>query len=190
MLTYAHNRWLTERFFTKGLKDAGLDHADVLVLGYYPRRPPQSVLDGALRLKEQGLVRFIGLTSHNRKIFPRLAEESLFDIFHIRYNAAHRGAETETFPHLTAKERPGTVSFTATAWQKLLKPGKMPPGQKPLTASECYRFVLSNPDVDVCMMGAKNMDQMKENLAVLDTGPLTEEEMERLKHIGKFVYGK
>lgn len=190
MLTYAHRAWLTEHFFVKGLKSAGLEYADVLLLGWFPKRPPQKVIDGALKLKQKGLVRFIGLTSHNRKLFPELAKEGLFDIFHIRYNAAHRGAETETFPHLTGDDRSGVVSFTATDWRKLLGKRKLPPGEKPLTAAECYRFVLSHPAVDVCMMGAKSIEQMRENLAVLDQGPLTAEEMERVQRIGRFVYGK
>ena len=190
MLTYAHHAWLTEHFFVKGLKTAGLEYADVLLLGYFPKRPPQKVIDGALKLKQKGLVRFIGLTSHKRKLFPELAQEGLFDIFHIRYNAAHRGAETETFPHLIGDNRPGVVGFTATDWRKLLGKRKLPPGERPLTAAECYRFVLSHPDVDVCMMGAKTMDQMRENLAVLEQGRLTAEEMERVRMIGKRVYGK
>ena len=190
MLTYAHHAWLTEHFFVKGLKAAGLEYADVLLLGYYPKRPPQKVIDGALKLKEKGLVRFIGLTSHKRTLFPELAQDGLFDVFHIRYNAAHRGAETETFPHLICDDRPGVVSFTATDWRKLLGKRKLPPGERPLTAADCYRFVLSHPAVDVCMMGVKTMDQMRENLAVMEQGALTAEEMERVRMIGKRVYGK
>jgi predicted aldo/keto reductase-like oxidoreductase len=143
-----------------------------------------------MELKQKGLVRFIGLTSHNRKLFPELVLEGLLDLFHIRYNAAHRGAETETFPHLSGDDRPGVVSFTATDWRKLLGKRKLPPGERPLTAAECYRFVLSHPAVDVCMMGAKTLDQMRENLTVLEQGALTEEEMERVRMIGKLVYGK
>jgi diketogulonate reductase-like aldo/keto reductase len=125
MLTVAHYAWLTEHFFVKGLKSAGLEYADVLLLGYFPTRPPQKVIDGALKLKQKGLVRFIGLTSHNRKLFPELAKEGLFDVFHIRYNAAHRDAETESSPHLSGDDRPGVVSFTAMDWRKLLGKRKL-----------------------------------------------------------------
>lgn len=190
MLTYAHSAWLTEHFFIKGLKAAKLEYADVLLLGWFPKRPPQKMIDGAVNLRDRGLVRFIGLTSHNRRLFPDLAEEGLFDVFHIRYNAAHRGAETETFPFLSGDDRPGVVSFTATDWRKLLATRKLPPGERPLTAADCYRFVLSHPAVDVCMMGAKDIGQMRENLAVLDQGPLTGEEMERVRMVGKLVYGQ
>jgi aryl-alcohol dehydrogenase-like predicted oxidoreductase len=188
MLTYAHSAWITELLFTRGLKAAGLDYADVLLLGYFSRRPAQRIIDGALRLKEKGLVRFIGLTSHNRRLFPKLAEEGIFDVFHVRYNPAHRGAETETFPHLKGEDRPGVVSFTATAWRRLLDPKRMPAGEAPLTAADCYRFVLSNPAVDVCMMGAKTIEEMRENLKVLEMNPLTAEDMQRARRIGDHVY--
>jgi len=190
MLTYAHNPFLTEHFFLKGLKDAAIDYADVLLLGWFPKRPSQKIIDSALELKEKGLVRFVGITGHNRKLFPELAEEGLFDVFHIRYNPTHRGAETEIFPFMEKDNRPGIVSFTATDWRKLLKPGRMPPGETVLSASDCYRFVLSHPGVDVCMMGAKNLGQVQKNLKVLDSGPLTENELVRIRHIGDFVYGK
>ena len=188
MLSYAHSSFLTERFFLRGLRDLGIEYADVLILGYFPRRPSQRVIDGALRLKEQGMTRFIGLTSHNRKVFPQLQKEGLFDCFHIRYSAAHRGAEQETFPYLTGKDRPGIVSFTATAWKRLLNPKKMPQGEKPPTAVDCYRFVLSNPAVDVCMMGARNIEQMRENLKTLDKGPMTAEELKHMRRIGDYVH--
>ena len=190
MLTYAHNAWLSEHFFIKGIRTAGLEYADLLLLGYFPKRPPQRVIDGALRLKQKGLVRFIGLTSHNRRLFPELAKEGLFDLFHIRYNAAHRSAETETFPHLNGDDRPGIVSFTATAWKKLLNPKKMPPAQKPLSAADCYRFALSHPAVDVCMMGAATTAQMRENLKILEQEPLSAAEMARAQEIGNHIHGK
>jgi predicted aldo/keto reductase-like oxidoreductase len=130
------------------------------------------------------------LTSHNRKLFPQLRKESLFDCFHIRYSAAHRGAEQETFPSLKGKDRPGVVSFTATAWKRLLNPKKMPSVEQPPTAVDCYRFVLSNPAVDVCMMGARSIEQMRENLKTLNRGPMTAEELKRMRRIGDYVYKK
>jgi aryl-alcohol dehydrogenase-like predicted oxidoreductase len=188
MLTYAHSAFLTEHIFIKGLKTAGLDYADILLLGYFSRKPSRRILDGALKLKDKGLVRFIGLTSHNRKLFPQLAEDNTLDVFHVRYSAGHRGAETETFPFLDIRQRPGVVSFTATNWGNLLKPGKMPPGEATPTAAECYRFVLSNPAVDVCMVGAKTMDQMQKNLEVLKQGPMNQEELARMRRIGDHLH--
>ncbi|MCK4765666.1 MAG: aldo/keto reductase [Candidatus Aminicenantes bacterium] len=190
ILSYAHSAYLTESSLVRGLKALGSGYADVLVLGYYSSPPPRRVLDGALKLKEKGLVRFIGITGHNRDIFPELRKEDLIDIFHVRYNAAHRGAEQDVFPYSGGENRPGVVTFTATRWGKLLDPKKMPPGEEPPTAVDCYRFVLSNPAVDVCMMGAKDAGQMRENLSLLETGVMNGEELERMRRIGDHVYGK
>lgn len=190
ILSYAHNSSLTGFFLKRGLRSLCTDYADILLLGYFPRRPSQRVIDGAMKLKEQGFVRFIGLTSHNRKLFPELEKEGLFDVFHVRYNAAHRGAETETFPHINEEGGAGVVSFTATDWGRLLNPKKLPPGETPLSAVECYRFVLTNPAVHVCMMGAKTLEQMTENLRILDTNPMTEEELDRMRRIGDYIHRK
>ena len=82
------------------------------------------------------------------------------------------------------------ISYTATRWGQLLKEGKMPPGEKPLSSTDCYRFVLSNPAVDICMTGARTLEMMRENLKTLDAGPLSDEEMARVRRIGDHVYGK
>ncbi len=190
MFSYAHQSFLTEHFLMKGLRSAGTDYADVLILGFFSRRPSQRIIDGALRLKEKGLVRFLGLSGHNRKLFAQLLDEDIFDVWHIRYNAVHRGAETEIFPFIKDQARPGMVNFTATAWGKLMNPKKMPSGEKPATATECYRFVLSNPAVNVCMTGTRTLAEMRGNLAVLEQGPMTDQELERMRRIGDHLYGR
>lgn len=189
MFSYAHQSFLTEHFLRKGLKAAGLDYADVLILGGFYRQPSKRVIDGALRLKENGLVRFLGISSHKRTLLARLLDDRTFDVVHLRYNAVHRGAEKEVFPLLSKPDRPAIVSFTATAWGRLLNPRKMPAVETTPTAVECYRFVLSNPAVDLCMTGPRTSDQMKENLQILEQGPMTDEELARLRRIGDHIYG-
>jgi predicted aldo/keto reductase-like oxidoreductase len=186
--SYAHQKNLTEFFLNRGLKTLGIEYIDVLLLGYFPKRPPQKIIDGALELKEKGKVRFLGLSGHNRKLFPQLAKKGIFDVFHIRYNAAHRGAETESFPYLQGEDRPGIVSFTATRWGKLLKAKKMPEGERPLSAVDCYRFVLSHPAVDVVMVGTKTVEEMREDLNTLESDIMSEEELARMHRIGDYIY--
>jgi predicted aldo/keto reductase-like oxidoreductase len=186
--SYAHHSYLTEAFFIRGMKALGITYVDVLLLGYFPKRPKQKIIAGALKLKDKGLVRYLGLSSHNRKVFPILQNEGIFDIFHLRYNAAHRGAEKEVFPYLNNEGKPGIVSFTATRWGQLLKSKKMPEGEAVPQAVDCYRYVLSNPHVDICMMGAKNIEQMRENLTTLDKGPMSKHEIMRMNKIGDYLY--
>ena len=81
------------------------------------------------------------------------------------------------------------VSYTATSWGKLLKASRMPPGKRPLTPAECYRFVLSHPAVDCCLAGPRTEAEMDEGLAALARGQLSAEEMERIRRLGAFVHG-
>jgi aryl-alcohol dehydrogenase-like predicted oxidoreductase len=190
MAEYTHSRALGNPRFRGGLKQLGLEYVDVLFLGYYIKKPRKRILEWVLELKERGLVRFIGISSHNRLLFPLLAADGEIDVFHLRYNAVNSGAEKDVFPLLPAENRPGIVAYTATRWGQLLKESKMPPGEKPLSASDCYRFVLSNPSVDVCLTGTRSIEMMRENLRTLELGPLSGEEMDRVRRIGDHVYGK
>jgi aryl-alcohol dehydrogenase-like predicted oxidoreductase len=186
--SYSRSPFLMEVFLKNALKSLNIDSADVLLLGWHKRRPSQRMLDKCLDMKTMGLYRYLAISSHNRPLLPRLAQDNVFDIFHLRYNAAHRGAETEVFDQLKDQEKPGIVSYTATRWAQLLNPKKAPRGEKPLSASDCYRFVLSNPNVDICMCGPRDRSQMKEALRSLELGPLSEDELVRVRKIGDYVH--
>jgi aryl-alcohol dehydrogenase-like predicted oxidoreductase len=187
---YTHSPLIGQKHFMRGLRKLGLEYVDELLLGYYSGQPRKSIIDWALRLKEKGLVRYLGVSSHHRKVFAEFNREGIIDIYHIRYNAVNSGAEKEVFPYLPSENRSGIVVYTATRWGQLLKEKKMPAGEKPLSAADCYRFVLSHPSVDLCMTGARRYEMMRENLATLDLGPLNEDEMARIRRIGDHIYGK
>jgi predicted aldo/keto reductase-like oxidoreductase len=103
----------------------------------------------------------------------------------VRYNAAHTSAETDVFPYLPSQNRPGVVCYTATRWGTLLK---SIPGERPATASDCYRFCLQQPSVDVCLSGPKNRQEMDETLRVLQLPPMTADELAWMRRIGTNVY--
>jgi aryl-alcohol dehydrogenase-like predicted oxidoreductase len=186
--SYSRSAALMEGFFERGLKTLRIDGADILLLGWHNKVPAQKILDKALDMKDRGLFRFLGISGHNRGLFPELERLGIFDLFHVRYNAAHRGAEKEIFPHIRGESRPGVVSYTATRWGQLLNPKKMPPGEPVPPACDCYRFVLTNPAVDRCMTGPKNAAQMGEALKALELGPLSQEEMARMVRIGDYAH--
>lgn len=174
----------------KSLKRLGVDYLDVLLLGWHNKRPADRLIEQAAELREQGLIRFLAISGHNRRLFPKLKNDRHIDIFHIRYNAAHRGAEKEVFEYLPEKGGPGIVSFTNTSWGGLLYPRNMPPGEDTPSAADCYRFVLSHPKVHVAVCAPNSMKQLKEDLQVLERGPMSEEELERMRRTGDYVYKK
>jgi len=177
-----------ERSLTRGLAQLGTDTADVLLLGWYNGPPGERLLERAERMRENGMFRHLAVSGHRRRAFVDHAADQRFSILHIRYNAAHTGAETDVLPHLRAEGRPGIVAYTATAWGSLLKARKMPLGEAPLRGRDCYRFVLSNPDFNACMSGPRDDAQMDEALAALDEGPLSTEENARIRRIGRWVH--
>jgi predicted aldo/keto reductase-like oxidoreductase len=186
--SYSRLASLLERSVARGLTQLGIEAVDVLLLGGYNGRPGERLLERAERMREKGMVRHLAVSGHRRPAFVGHAAEQRLSVLHIRYNAAHAGAETEVFPHLPAEGRPGGVAYTATCWGALLKPRRMPPSEAPLRARDCYRFVLSNPDFNVCMTGPKDDAQMDEALAALDEGPLSTEEEARIRRIGRWVH--
>jgi aryl-alcohol dehydrogenase-like predicted oxidoreductase len=178
--------WSLER----ALQKLRFDYADALLLGMWNGPVSPRILDAAYRLKERGLVRHLAVSTHQRPRVPEIAAGRDFDVVHMRYNAAHPGAEQDIFPHLPAENGPGIVSYTATSWRQLLKPGKTPPGDRTPTAADCYRFVMSRPEVDVCMTGPANAAQMDAALEALRLGPMPDEELAWMHRVGKAVSGK
>lgn len=191
--TYARLGLLTEFFFRQTLKSLGIEYADIMILGWHNRTPFSMLMDFAFSMREKGLCRFIGMSGHNRPLFREMNSREIegrkvFDLFHIRYNAAHRGAETDCFPHFEADSGPGVITYTATRWGHLLDPKRMPGDQLPLRARDCYRFVLSNPYVNVCLCGPENMSQMEEALTALEYGPMDSDEIKHAVAVGDHIH--
>lgn len=177
--------WSIER----ALKRLGSDYADVLLLGMWNQPVWGGVREAALKLKERGLIRHLALSTHKRPRVPLIAADGAFDIVHLRYNAVHTGAERDVFPVLPADRRPGIVSFTATSWKQLLGHRRIPKDERVPTATDCYRFVLSNSNVDVCLTGLGSEEHLSQALAAFDKGPMSEKELEWMRRVGKAIYG-
>lgn len=167
----------------------GIDRLDVLQLYWLGRMSAFSnaVQEEMITLREEGKVRILGASIHDRPRAGRLAQDSVLDLLMIRYNAAHPGADQDIFPHL-ARRRPAVVAYTATAWRRLLRSPRSWRGKVP-TAGDCYRFCLSSPCVDVVLTGPRNTAELRENLAAMEKGPLSLQEMEEIRAFGSAVHG-
>jgi aryl-alcohol dehydrogenase-like predicted oxidoreductase len=171
------------------LRKLGFEYADVLLLGLWNHKPPLRILDASRRLRERGLIRNIAISTHHRPLGSSLSADPDIGIVHVRYNAVHTGAEREVFPLLAANaNRPGMVAFTATSWRQLLDPKRVPPGERVPTATDCYRFVLSNPAVDVCMTGPANEAHAAEAMRAAELGPMSAEELAWMRRVGDFIH--
>ena len=171
------------------LRTLCVDYLDVFQLYWLGKMSAftGAVQEEMVKLREEGKVRALGVSIHDRPRAGKLAEDPILDLLMIRYNAAHRGAEQEIFPHL-AKRRPMVVSYTATAWRRLLRAPRGWKGRVP-TAGDCYRFCLTSPYVDVVLTGPSSAAELRENLSALDMGPLSPEEMGFMQEFGQAVHG-
>jgi predicted aldo/keto reductase-like oxidoreductase len=177
------------RTVEKRLRESGSDYLDVVQVFWAGKMSflSKSVIGELCKLRDEGKARAIGVSIHDRKRAAKLAAEGPLDFFMIRYNAAHPGAEVDIFPHLPAK-KPVIAAYTATSWRKLLRPPKGWSGPA-ATAGDCFRFCLTNPAVDVVVSAPKTAAQLRENLRALERGPLCDEEMARMRALGKAVHG-
>jgi aryl-alcohol dehydrogenase-like predicted oxidoreductase len=171
------------------------DYVDVLTF-YYVEEPaewgqltaPGGALEYCLAARRDGVVRRLGLTTHQRPLAAEVARSGLLDALMVRYNAAHRGAEREVFPVTDALGLP-VIAYTALRWGGLLPPTPDdPPGFAVPPAPAWYRWVLQNPSVAVALMAPHDRAELEEDLAVLDAGgPLPADEYERLTGHGRRV---
>lgn len=201
LLGWGYFGWQVRQGVENALRKLGTDYLDVFKLGWLGRTSVYSkgVIDTLLKLKREKKILSIGTSIHDRKRAGQLALDSEIDLFMIRYNAKHTGAEEDIFPHLS-KRNPAVVSYTALAWGQLVKPLKgvdMPPwpGKEnfngpPLSPEICYRFVLSNPHVHVVLTGPQNREQLVQNLAAVEQGPLEPDEMDWVRQYGQLVKSK
>lgn len=171
------------------LRTLGVDYLDVFQLYWLGKMSAftGAVREEMLKLREEKKVRALGVSVHDRPRAGKLAEDSILDLLMIRYNAAHPGAEQDIFPHL-ARRRPAVIAYTATAWRRLLRAPRGWKGRV-ATAGDCYRFCLTSPHVDVVLVGPRSAADLRENLAALDMGPLSPEEMAFMRELGKAVRG-
>lgn len=171
------------------------DYVDILTF-YYVEEPgewaqiiaPGGALEYCRGCQRDGQVRRLGMTTHQRPLAAEAARSGKLDLLMIRYNAAHRGAETEVFPATDAVGMP-VVAYTALRWGGLLgSTPDDPPGFAPPAAPAWYRFVLQNPSVTVALAAPHDRRELEEDLTVLDAAaPLIAEEYERLAAHGRRV---
>jgi aryl-alcohol dehydrogenase-like predicted oxidoreductase len=171
------------------------NYVDVLTLYYVEHHDEFARLsapDGAMeylrRAKADGIVRRIGVTSHQRPLAVQMARSGLVDLLMIRYNAAHRGAEREVFP-VTDKLHLPIIAYTAQRWGALARPtSEDPAGFVVPRPPDWYRFVLHSASVSVVLSAPTDRSELEEDLAVLNmTGPLPDQEYERLAAHGERV---
>ena len=182
------------RTLEQRLRQMRTDYIDIFHYFGITRRKyfTPEIQDELQAIRESGLVRGVSISTHDRGFAAELAANGKLDSIMVRYNAAHRGAESEIFPRFVdLPAQPAVIGYTATRWTQLFRrPNKYPGDGRLPTPGMCYRFVMSNPAVNVCIMAPSNEQQLTRNLAEIRQGPLAEEDMSFMRSFGDFVGGR
>lgn len=139
---------------------------------------PGGALEAAQQAREEGLVRFIGVTGHDWVQVEQAVRSGHFDTVLCWYNCAMKEPEETVFPAAQAADT-GVVIMNASRNERLLNgPGAPAPEQ-------FYRYVLSHRAVHTTIMGLRNVDlfaQVAASLAERET--LTAQEQVELESYG------
>lgn len=196
----SRNRALCEKYFEDLLTRLQTDYIDVLMLHYVDELDdyetvfaPGGLLESAIRYKEEGKVRFIGLSSHRVPATLKAINSGHIDVLMFSVNPAFDSRpgdmELESLGRSASSKQPDkakdkpvagrTELYHACAVQGIgvvaMKPyagGLLFSSNNPtsivLTPVQCISYVLSQPAVCTVVPGCKNVAEMKAALAFLD----------------------
>lgn len=139
---------------------------------------PGGAVEAAVKAREQGWVRFIGVTGHDWPEVAQAAGTGLFDTVLCWYNCAMPEPEEQLFPQAEAHNM-GVIIMSATRTGKLLEASDAPP------LEDFYRYVLSHPTVSLSIMGLRDPEQFQRLAqALAERATLSPEERQRLDAYG------
>lgn len=179
----------------QSLKLLRTDHVDLVQIhgNSYPDEQVADILGsgGMLEqlegLKSEGLTRHVGFTSedNNAAVFQFIAS-GRFDVMQISYNLLHQHPAEWTRPFGSLFEARdagvGTVTMrtlTSGIFQKWVKTVR--PDDNFDYAPSLLQFVLSNPLVNVALVGMRTVDEVEQNVATANdlSGRVDHEELHR-----------
>jgi diketogulonate reductase-like aldo/keto reductase len=162
-----------------------IDALGVMLLFWVRSRARLSdeAFDCLTRLKEQGKVRAIGFSTHDRALAADAITARPWDVVMCRHSAAHPGIEAELLPIARARGA-GVIGFSALVYGRMLGPDAS--GAR-IDAADCYRYSLAQAGIDACISAPRRPRELEENLAVLRDSSLDDATVARLRAHGARV---
>jgi len=111
---------------------------------------PGGAMEAVRKAREEGLVRFIGVTGHDWVQVQKAIATGLFDTVLCWYNCAMKEPEASVFPEALIHNT-GVVIMNASRNDKLFGGSEDPPPE------QFYRYVLSHEAVCVTIMGLRDV---------------------------------
>lgn len=140
------------------LRLLGTDYVDIYQLHHLNTQAervqalgPYGAMEAVQKAREEGKVRFIGVTGHDWVQIQEAVATGLFDTVLCWYNCAMKEPEGTVFPQARIHNT-GVVIMNASRNDKLFGGPNAPPPE------QFYRYVLSNDAVHLTVMGLRNVN--------------------------------
>ncbi len=170
--------------------------------------PVLEVLD---ELKQKGIIRFTGLGGTTAYEMAPLIESNQFDVVltAFNYSLLWREAEHEVLP-AAVRNQYGIIIGSPLQQGALARRFEAEMAKKPTWLSKprrdqfrilyqyldelsmplpelALRFVISNPQISTTLMGARSVQEVEQNVAAVEKGPLPADVLKRLDEIAALV---
>lgn len=163
----------------------GTDYIDIYQLHHLNTQPEREqalgkggAIEAVLKARDEGLIRFIGVTGHDWVQVHVAVATGLFDTVLCWYNCAMREPESILFPE-TQKRNMGVIVMNASRNERLFGGSDAP------APEQFYRYVLNHKAVNLTIMGLKDVDRFcKIASAISERVILTPQEKAELEDYG------
>ena len=138
------------------------------------------IVDHILKLKEEGTVLHVGLSTHTPTVAMKALEWGVVDIVMFSINPAYDWKQGE-FAYGEVDERTALyrrcesdgvgISVMKAFGGGQLTDSKLSPFGRALTTDQCIQYALDKPGVVTVLPGVRNRDDLRSALAYLDSAP-------------------
>ena len=169
----------------QSLRRMKTDYLDVVQFHISPSKQTledNGAIDAVMDLKQSGKVRFIGMSGTLPHLKDHIAM-GVFDVFQVPYSAVEREHEAIIAAASAAgagiiirggaaKGAPSADKQKGLQWERW-KQADLDDLRGDMTPMEfILRFTFSNPDLDTTIVGTANPAHLRDNLEILQKGPL------------------
>lgn len=164
---YAYDKAGAEKSLQKALKELDTDYIDIFSLheqeSEHTIKGHYEAIEYFLKAKEKGIIRSFGISTHTVAAVKASLKYKEIEVLHPIINKAGLGITD------------GSIENMLSAVEAARKRGKGIFSMKPLgggnllkNASECFDFVLQNPNIDSIAVGMQNTEEVECNIRIFE----------------------
>ena len=169
--------------FALELKKYGTDYSDLGIIHFVDedrdiaQMVDSGIVDYAMELKQAGIIRNVGFSSHTPSVARKMLEAGSFDVMFFGVNAGYdyeaSGGGLVLSPERTALYQECARRGMAITVMKVynngqLLDGRLSPFGRAMTLEQCLQYALDRPAVASCLAGAVTAEEMERTLQFYD----------------------